>query len=117
MTPVRKRAAEIRSRWNKNGIKCNLSLNELEPLFSVYFDTPQGKVVDLDKSKEITLDNIKSLSYAQYKTHKLHVWLYSQTKEYDAALNKYNQSVKISAEDIFQLISGQSIAINHSAKR
>ena len=106
MSPARTRAAEIRSRWNKNGIKCNLSLDELEPLFSVYFDTPKGKVVVLDKSKEVTIDNIKSLSNAQYKAHKLHASLYFEAKAHHDAFKRFNQPVKVSVDDVLQLISG-----------
>ena len=105
MNPARTRAAEIRSRWNRNGIKCNLSLDELEPLFSVYFDTPQGKVVDLDKSKKVTLDNIKSLSHDQYKTHKLNVVKYREAQGHHASLKRYNQHIEVIIEDIYQLIS------------
>ncbi|MCJ8321441.1 MAG: hypothetical protein MJK12_17530 [Colwellia sp.] len=80
-------------------------MDELEPLFSVYFDTPQGKVVDLDKSKKVTLDNIKSLSHDQYKTHKLNVVKYREAQGHHASLKRYNQHIEVIIEDIYQLIS------------
>jgi len=82
-----------------------LSLDELEPLFSVYFDTPQGKVVVLDKSKEVTIDNIKSLSHDQYKTHKLYVVKYREAQGHHASLKRFNQPVEVTVDDIYQLIT------------
>ncbi|NQZ83594.1 MAG: hypothetical protein HRT52_21550 [Colwellia sp.] len=104
MSPARTRAAEIRSRWNKNGIKCNLSLDDLEPLFSIYFDTPKGKVIVLDKSKEVTHVNIKSFSHTQYKTHRFCIVQYREAKGHHDSLKRFNQPIKVSVEDIFQLI-------------
>ena len=52
---IRTRAAQIRSRWLRTGLQCELSLDELEPLFSVYAESPRGKLVIIDKTQAITL--------------------------------------------------------------
>ena len=80
-------------------------MDELEPLFSVYFETLKGKVIVLDKPKEVTLDNIKRFSHTQYKTHKLCIVQYREAKGHHDSLKRFNQPVKVSVEDIFQLIS------------
>jgi hypothetical protein len=59
---IRNRAAQVRSRWLRTGLQCELSLDELEPLFSVYAENPKGKLVIIDKAQAITLNNILSLS-------------------------------------------------------
>lgn len=105
MNKTRKRSAEIRARWNKTGYECNLSLDELEPLFSVYFDNPKGKVVVVDKTKPITLDNLKSLTYEEYQEKKLESKLFSQARAHHESLKRFNQPVQVTVNDIYQLIS------------
>ena len=64
---IRTRAAQIRSRWLRTGLQCKLSLDELEPLFSVYAEIPRGKLVIVDKTQVITLKNLLSLSADELK--------------------------------------------------
>ena len=65
---IRTRAAQIRSRWLRTGLQCELSLDELEPLFSVYAENPKGKLVIIDKKQPITLKNLLGLSADEYNT-------------------------------------------------
>ncbi len=77
---IRTRAAQIRSRWLRSGLQCELSLEQLEPLFSVYAENPIGKVVIIDKAQPITLSNSLSLSADEYSTYKLKskLWYFMQ---------------------------------------
>ena len=104
MNKIRIRAAQIRSRWLRTGFTCELSLAELEPLFSVYFQTPRGKVIILNKSNPITIDNLKSLTHTEYQTHKLNAKALSQAKKHHLSLSRFNQPVLVTVNDIYKLI-------------
>ncbi len=67
---IRTRAAQIRSRCLRTGLQCELSLDELEPLFSVYAESPRGKLVIIDKAQAITLSNLLSFSANEYNKYK-----------------------------------------------
>lgn len=101
---IRIRAAQIRSRWLRTGLLCDLSLDELEPLFSVYADSPKGKVIIVDKTQPITLENLKSFSNAEYQTYKLDAKARSQAVSHHASLSRFNQPVLVSMNDIYMLI-------------
>tara|TARA_R110000772_G_scaffold28294_4_gene71446 strand:+ start:5446 stop:6111 length:666 start_codon:yes stop_codon:yes gene_type:complete len=101
---IRNRAAQIRSRWLRSGFLCDLSLEELEPLFSVYLDTPKGKVVIVDKKLPITLDNLKTLSYDEYQIYKLDSKVRCQAARHHASLSRFNQPVLVSINDIYKII-------------
>jgi len=101
---IRTRAAQIRSRWLRTGLQCELSLDELEPLFSVYAEIPRGKLVIIDKTQPITLNNILSLSAAEYDTYKLDVKAREQAAVLHATLSRFNQPVVVSIDDVYQMI-------------
>jgi PDZ domain-containing secreted protein len=101
---IRTRAAQIRSRWLRTGLHCELSLEELTPLFAVYADTPKGKVVIVDKTQPITLENLKSLSYDEYQTYKLDVKARAQAAAHHTSLKRFNQPIHVSINDIYQMI-------------
>ena len=101
---IRTRAAQIRSRWLRTGLQCELSLDELEPLFSVYAESPRGKLVIIDKKKAITLKNLLSLSADDYKTYKLNIKARNQAIALHTKLNRFNQPVLVSIDDIYQII-------------
>ena len=101
---IRTRAAQIRSRWLRSGLQCELSIDELEPLFSVYAQSPRGKLVIIDKTEPITLSNILSLSADEYDTYKLDVKARDQALLLHATLSRFNQLVVVSVDDIYQII-------------
>jgi hypothetical protein len=101
---IRTRAAQIRSRWLRTGLQCELSLDELEPLFSVYAESPRGKLVIIDKTKPITLKNILSLSADEYNTYKLDIKACNQATALHTTLSRFNQPVLVSIDDIYQII-------------
>ena len=101
---IRTRAAQIRSRWLRTGLQCELSLDELESLFSVYAESPRGKLVIIDKSQPITLNNILSLSADEYNTYKLDAKARDQASVLHATLSRFNQPVVVSIDDIYQMI-------------
>jgi len=101
---IRNRAAQIRSRWIRTGFICELSLDELEPLFSVYSDTPKGKVVIVDKKLPITLGNLKTLSYDEYQICKLDSKVRAQAARHHASLSRFDQPVLVSINDIYKII-------------
>jgi hypothetical protein len=104
MNKIRNRAAQIRSRWLRIGLTCELTLDELEPLFSVYADNPRGKIFIVDKALPITLENLKSLTYAEYQTYKLDVKALSQATAHHSALSRFKQPILVSVYDIYKLI-------------
>ena len=101
---IRTRAAQIRSRWLRTGLQCELSLDELEPLFSVYAESPRGKLVIIDKTKPITLKNLLSLSADEYNTYKLDIKARNQATALHTTLSRFNQPVLVSIDDIYQII-------------
>lgn len=101
---IRTRAAQIRSRWLRTGLQCELSLNDLEPLFSVYADSPKGKLVIIDKAQPITLNNLLSLSADEYLTYKLDIKARDQASVLYGKLSLFNQPVLVSIDDIYQMI-------------
>lgn len=101
---IRTRAAQIRSRWLRTGLQCELSLDELEPLFSVYAENPRGKLVIIDKAQAITLNNILSLSAEEYNTYKLDAKARDQAAVLHATLSRFNQPVVVSIDDIYRMI-------------
>ena len=101
---IRTRAAQIRSRWLRTGLQCELSLDELEPLFSVYAESPRGKLVIIDKTQEITLKNLLSLSADEYNTYKLDIKARNQARVLHTTLSRFNQPVLVSIDDIYQMI-------------
>lgn len=101
---IRTRAAQIRSRWLRTGLQCEMSLDELEPLFSVYADNPRGKLVIIDKTQEITLENLLSLSADEYNTYKLDSKARNQATVLHTKLSRFNQPVIVSIDDIYQMI-------------
>lgn len=101
---IRTRAAQIRSRWLRTGLQCELSLNDLEPLFSVYADSPKGKLVIIDKAQPITLNNLLSLSADEYNTYKLDIKARDQASVLHGKLSLFNQPVLVSIDDIYQMI-------------
>jgi len=104
MNKIRIRAAQIRSRWIRSGLTCELSLTELEPLFSVYGEAPKGKVIIIDRSKPITLSNLKSFTHDELQTHILNVKALSQAKSHHLSLSRFNQPVLVTINDIYKLI-------------
>jgi hypothetical protein len=92
---IRTRAAQIRSRWLRMGLQCKLSLDELEPLFSVYAEIPRGKLVIVDKTQVITLKNLLSLSADEYNTYKLDIKARNQATVLHTTLSRFNQSVLV----------------------
>jgi hypothetical protein len=90
----------------RTGLTCELSLAELEPLFSVYGQIPKGKVIILNKSKPITIDNLKSSTHDEYETHKLNIKVLSQAKAHHLSLSRFNQPVLVTVTDIYKLIRG-----------
>jgi hypothetical protein len=113
MNKIRNRAAQIRSRWLRTGLTCELSLAELEPLFSVYGQIPKGKVIILNKSKPISIDNLKSFTHDEYETHKLNIKALSQAKAHYLSLKRFNQPILVSVKDIYNLIRNKL----HSKKK
>ncbi|PKH86924.1 hypothetical protein [Colwellia sp. Bg11-28] len=101
---IRTRAAQIRSRWLRTGFQCKLSLDELEPLFSVYAESPRGKLVIIDKTKAITLKNLLSLSADEYNIYKLDIKARNQATLLHTTLSRFNQPVLVSIDDIYQII-------------
>ena len=104
MIKIMIRAAQIRSRWIRSGLTCELSLAELEPLFAVYGQTPKGKVIIIDRSKPVTLSNLKSFTYSEYQTHTLNAKALSQAKAHHLSLSRFNQPVLVTVNDIYKLI-------------
>ncbi|WP_281558199.1 hypothetical protein [Thalassomonas sp. RHCl1] len=104
MDKAKKRASEIRSRWNRTGFKCDLSTDVLAPLFSVYFENPPGKVLVLDRTKPITLDNLRSFSFEEYQAYKLEGKLKTQAKYHHETLSRRYNQILITADDIYELI-------------
>mgnify|MGYP003384991880 FL=1 len=101
---IRTRAAQIRSRWLRTGLQCELSLDELEPLFSVYAENPKGKLVIIDKKQPITLKNLLGLSADEYNTYKLDIKARNQATLLYTTLSRFNQPVLVSIDDIYQII-------------
>ncbi|AAZ26969.1 hypothetical protein [Colwellia psychrerythraea] len=101
---IRTRAAQIRSRWLRTGFQCELSLDELEPLFSVYAESPRGKLVIIDKKQAITLKNLLSLSADEYNIYKLDIKARNQATLLHTTLSRFNQPVFVSIDDIYQII-------------
>ncbi|WP_041737012.1 hypothetical protein [Colwellia psychrerythraea] len=101
---IRTRAAQIRSRWLRTGFQCELTLDELEPLFSVYSENPRGKLVIIDKEQAITLKNLLSLFADEYKTYKLDAKAREQATVLHATLSRFNQPVLVNIGDIYQMI-------------
>ncbi|MFT5297074.1 MAG: hypothetical protein ACI9YH_003103 [Colwellia sp.] len=101
---IRTRAAQIRARWLRTGLQCELSLDELEPLFSVYAETPRGKLVIIDKTQAITLKNLLSLSADEYNTYKLDIKARNQATALHTKLSRFNLPVLVSIDDIYQII-------------
>jgi hypothetical protein len=91
-----------------------LSIDELEPLFSVYGESPRGKLVIIDKTEPITLSNILSLSADEYDTYKLDVKARDQALLLHATLSRFNQPVVVSVDDIYQIIRDK---VNINRKR
>jgi len=87
---IRTRADQIRSRWLITGLQCELSLDELEPLFSVYAERPRGKLVIVDKAQEITLKNLLSLSAEKYITYKLDIKARNKATVLYTSLSRFN---------------------------
>ena len=81
-----------------------MSLDELEPLFSVYAESPRGKLVIIDKTQEITLKNLLSLSADKYNTYKLDIKARNQTTVLHTKLSRFNQPIIVSIDDIYQMI-------------
>ncbi|MCJ8321936.1 MAG: hypothetical protein MJK12_20045 [Colwellia sp.] len=104
---IRTRAAQIRSRWLRTGLYCELSLDELAPLFAVYADNPSGKVFVIDKTQPVNLNNLKSLSHDEYQSYKLDVKASTQAKAHHKSLNRFNQPVLVSVDDIYLMIRGK----------
>jgi hypothetical protein len=101
---IRTRAAQIRSRWLRTGLPCELSLDELEPLFSVYAENPRGKLLIIDKTQAITLKNLLSLSADEYITYKLDIKARNQATALHTTLSRFNQPVLVRVDDIYQMI-------------
>ncbi|OUR86652.1 hypothetical protein A9Q81_28145 [Gammaproteobacteria bacterium 42_54_T18] len=101
---IRTRAAQIRSRWLRTGLQCDFSLDELEPLFSVYAESPRGKLVIIDKTRAITLKNLLSLSADEYNTYKLDIKARNQATALHTTLSRFDQPVLVSIDDIYQII-------------
>jgi hypothetical protein len=101
---IRTRAAQIRSRWLRTGLQCELSLDELESLFSVYDESPRGKLVIIDKTQAITLKNLLSLSADEYNTYKLDIKARNQATVLHARLSRFNQPILVSIDDIYKII-------------
>ena len=101
---IRTRAAQIRSRWLRTGLECELSLEELEPLFAVYADKPKGKVIIVDRTQPITLGNLKSLSHDEHQAYKLDAKARAQAAAHHTSLSRFNQPILVSVSDIYQMI-------------
>ena len=106
MDKVRQRAAQMGLRWRRNGYRCELSTEELIPFFAVYFDEPRGKVVIQDRSKPITLTNLKAFSATGYRAYQRKQTLMKQAQRHFDTLIRLGLPMQITVADVYALIKG-----------